>query len=84
MSIGIINSRKLLVRAVLNVSVKSIEEAVELVAEAYPKERNYQQKIREIPVLEQVVSKQDVIRIQKEMVLPTSRTPSPPLFVISS
>lgn len=74
LSIGIINSRKLMVRAVLNVSVKSMEEDTKPVAEAYPKERNYQQKVKEIPVLEQVASKQDIIRIQKEMMLPSSRT----------
>ena len=74
LSVGIINSRKLMIRAVLNVAVKSMEEDMDVVAEAYPKDRNYQQKIKEIPVLEQVASKQDIIRIQKEMMLPSSRT----------
>lgn len=74
LSVGIINSRKLMVRAVLNIAVKSIEEEIEVLTVPYPEGMNYQQKTKEIPILEQMLSKQDVVRVQKELILPNSRT----------
>ena len=74
LSVGIINSRKLMVRAVLNITVKSMDEERDMVALAYPEGMNYQQKTREIPTLEQVINKQDVVRVQRELLLPNSRT----------
>ncbi len=74
LSVGIINSRKLMVRAVLNIGVKSLEDEICLVADAYPEGYGYQQKCRDISVLEQVDARQDIIRVQKELMLPGSRT----------
>lgn len=74
LSVGIINSRKLMVRAVLNIDVKSMDETMDYIAEPYPEGRNYQQKTHEILLLEQVANVQDVLRVQKELLLPNSRT----------
>lgn len=74
LSVGIINSRKLMVRAVLNIQVKSMDETKDYIAEPYPEGRNYQQKTNEILLLEQVANVQDVLRVQKELLLPNSRT----------
>ena len=74
LSVGIINSRKLMVRAVLNITVKSLEEEKVRIAEPYPEGFGYQQKTQELTVMEQVANKQDVIRVQKELQLPNSRT----------
>lgn len=74
LSVGIINSRKLMVRAVLNIDVKSMDETMDYIAEPYPEEKNYQQKTSEILLLEQVANVQDVLRVQKELLLPNSRT----------
>ena len=74
LSVGIINSRKLMVRAVLNIAVKNMDEAMEYIAKPYPEDRHYQQKTKEIPMIEQVANKQDVVRVQRELLLPNSRT----------
>ena len=74
LSVGIINSRKLMVRAVLNIAVKNMDEGMEYIAKPYPEDRHYQQKTKEIPMLEQVANKQDVVRVQRELLLPNSRT----------
>lgn len=73
LSVGIINSRKLVVRAVLNISAKNMkEENLSLCGRI--KDSGFQQKINEIPVLCLVEEKQDVIHMQKEMMLPNTRT----------
>lgn len=73
LSVGMINSRKLMVRAVLDITVKSMEKEEDVPAQAFPKERGYQQRIEEIPLLEQVANKQDVVRLQRELLLPNSK-----------
>lgn len=74
LSVGIINSRKLVVRAVLNMAAKNMEEEQEPIKCAGPAEQNIQQKTKEISMLELVSNKKDMIRLQKEMLLPNSRT----------
>lgn len=74
LSVGIINSRKLMVRAVVNLVVKSLEEENGRIAQRYPEGFGYQQKTKELTVMEQVAGKQDVVRVQKELQLPNSRT----------
>jgi len=73
LSVGIINSRKLVVRAVLNVSAKSMEEEKISLCGAMDDGR-FQQKTNQIPVLCLVEDKQDVVHMQKEMMLPNTRT----------
>ena len=74
LSVGIINSRKLVVRAVLNVTAKSLQERDEAVACGAPEEYGYQQKTRSLPLLSVVTNKKDVVRISKEMLLPNARS----------
>ncbi len=74
LSIGIINSRKLAIRAVLNMEAKILEERNGEIACGVPEEYNYEQKITEIPVLCLVDNKKDVMYIQRELPLPNSRT----------
>lgn len=74
LSVGIINSRKLVVRAVLNMAAKSMDEEQESIACAVPVEQNYQQKTENIPMMELVSNRKDIVRMQKEMLLPNSRT----------
>lgn len=74
LSVGIINSRKLVVRAVVNVSAKSISQQEAAIACAVSEEAQYQQKVTEIPMLCLVENVRDKVRMQKEMILPNSRT----------
>ena len=74
LSVGIINSRKLVVRAVLNMAAKTMEEEIETIANVIPMEQNYQQKTKNIPVMEMVSNRKDIVRMQREMLLPNSRT----------
>ena len=74
LSVGIINSRKLVIRAVLNMSAKNLEEMDAEIACAVPAEYKYEQKTTTLPMLSLVANKKDMIRMQKEMLLPNSRT----------
>lgn len=74
LSVGIINSRKLMVRAVLNMSAKSMEEGMEAEGYVVPSDRNYEQKTVTMPMLSVVCEKKDMIRMQKEISLPNSRS----------
>ncbi len=73
LSVGIINSRKLAIRAVLNVSAKELVEN-EVVLCGSVDDSNLQQKTETIPVLCLVENKKDVIHMQKEMLLPNARS----------
>ena len=73
LSIGIINSRKLVVRAILNVTAKCMEEE-SICFCGRILESEVQQKTVEVPVLCLVENKQDVVHMQKEMLLPNMRS----------
>lgn len=73
LSVGIVNSRKLVVRAVLNVSARSMEEENICLCGVIDGTK-YQQKTANVPILCLVEDKQDVIHMQKEMLLPNTRT----------
>lgn len=74
LSVGIINSRKLMVRAVLNMSAKSMEEQQDTKEYAAPEDKNYEQKITTMPKMSLVYDKKDMVRMQKELSLPNSRS----------
>lgn len=73
LSIGIINSRKLVIRAVLNVEAKCLEEETEEFSCAIPLE-GYEQKTEELTMLCLVENKKEMLPLQKEIMLPNSRT----------
>ena len=74
LSVGIINSRKLVIRSVLNVIAKSLQEKDEAIACGTPEEYGYQQKKRSIPMLSILCNKKDVVHINKEILLPNARS----------
>ena len=73
LSIGIINSRKLMIRAVLNMSVQNLEEE-DCAFCCEIKEEEAEQKKREVSMLCLVEQTRDMVRMQKEVLLPNSRT----------
>jgi len=73
LSVGIINSRKLMVRAVLGVFANSIEEKMAEYTCTLEGE-SCQQKTEEISMLCLTDAKRDVIHMQKEMLLPNARS----------
>lgn len=73
LSIGIINSRKLSIRAVANVSAKQLsEEDVEFTSDISSME--YKQKTQEQTVLCLLQNTREELRLQKEMLLPNSKS----------
>ncbi len=74
LSVGIINSRKLVIRAVLNMSAKSLEEEDASFCCAITENQNMQQRTEDVTMLCLVENKKDMVRMQKEMLLPNSRT----------
>ena len=73
LSVGIINSRKLAIRAVVNVTAKNLEENDDgLVCDIL--ESEYEKKQAEFPILCLVENTKDQIRIQKEIILPNARS----------
>lgn len=74
LSVGIINSRKLMVRAVLNMSAKDTEEVLKTATFVMPADKNYEQKLTTLPMMALVTDKKDMLRLQKEMLLPNSRS----------
>lgn len=74
LSVGIINSRKLVIRSVLNISAKNLEEENTVLSCAGENTNRFQQKIENVPMLCLVENKKDIVRMQKEMLLPNSRT----------
>ena len=73
LSVGIINSRKLSIRAVANVSTRNLEENdFELTSHIF--DPGYEQKTNEHSVLCLVQNLREQLRVQKEMILPNSRS----------
>lgn len=73
LSVGIINSRKLTVRAVLNIFVRDTKtETINL--SSMVQSPRFQQKTKDVPVLCLVEEVKDTISMQKEMILPNART----------
>ena len=73
LSVGIINSRKLVVRAVVNVIARNLEEEDETIACAIF-DVGYEQKTTDMPILCLVENTKEQLRMQKEMLLPNSRS----------
>lgn len=74
LSVGIINSRKLVVRAVISLSAVSHEDQDYIISCGIKTEETYEEKTKEIEMLCLVEAKRDVIRMQKELLLPNART----------
>ena len=74
LSVGIINSRKVAVRAVVSLSaVSHKDEEYELVSGIMDNE-GCKEKTKDLEMLRLVENKKDVIRLQKEVLLPNART----------
>ena len=73
LSIGIINSRKLSIRALLNVEARCLEEETETFSCRIAAD-GYEQKTEELHMLCLVENKKEVLPLQKEILLPNSRT----------
>lgn len=73
LSIGIINSRKLAIRALLNVEVRCLEEKEKSFTHRIATE-GYEQKTEELHMLCLVDNKKETIALQKEILLPNART----------
>lgn len=73
LSVGIINSRKLAIRAVLNAEVRCLEEETESFSCAIATDE-YQQKTENLTMLCLVENKKEMLPLQKEILLPNSRT----------
>ncbi len=74
LSAGIINSRKLAIRAVLNILATSREEEEIEIACAMPEGFGWEQRVSTYPMMCLVVNKRDIVRMQKEMLLPNSKS----------
>ena len=73
LSVGIINSRKLAIRAVVNISAKNLEEEDdEITCSIF--DIGYEQKTTELPVLCLIENAKEQLRMQKEIMLPNSRS----------
>lgn len=73
LAVGIINSRKLAIRAVVNASARSLKEENEEITSAIF-DAGYEQKTTEFPVLCLVENRKDQLRMQRELLLPNSRS----------
>ena len=74
LSSGIINSRKLGVRAVLNILAVAHEEEQEEIVCVMDRDSDWEQKVESVPIMCLVDNRKDVIRMQKELLLPNSRS----------
>lgn len=74
LSSGIINSRKLAVRAVLNIMAVSRQEEQVEISCAMTEKPDWEQKIQTFPMMCLVDHRKDVVRMQKELLLPNSRS----------
>ena len=74
LSVGIINSRKLVIRGVLNLSGRALEEEQSEITCMIAEGMGYEQKTEEVTMLCLADAKKDMIRIQKELVLPGSKS----------
>lgn len=73
LSVGIINSRKLAIRAILNIAAKS-QEVERASFSGASEDSSLQQKTKTYPFLCLEERKKDTIHMQKEMLLPNART----------
>lgn len=73
LSAGLINSRKLAIRSVINAQVAVEEEEVDELASAVEESGGYQQKQSEKDMLSLISAKKDVFRVKKEIVLSNSK-----------
>ena len=73
LSIGIINSRKLVIRAVVNVIARNLNEKENEFTCHIP-QFGYEQKQKEFPLLCLVENTKEHLRMQREMMLPNSRS----------
>ena len=73
LSVGIINSRKLSIRTVANVSTRNLEEE-DFALTSLILNPGYEQKTKEHSVLCLVQNTKEQLRMQKEMLLPNSRS----------
>ena len=73
LSVGIINSRKLAIRALLNVEVKCLEEENEEYTCVISGDE-YKQKTKELSMLCLMENAKEVLQMQKEILLPNART----------
>lgn len=73
LSIGIINSRKLVVRAVLNITADMAEEE-EIAIACETEDVDYRQKSSQLPMMCLVANTRDVMHVAREFSLPNSRT----------
>lgn len=74
LSSSIINSRKLAVRAVLNIMAVSRQEEQVEISCAMTEKPDWEQKIQTFPMMCLVDHRKDVVRMQKELLLPNSRS----------
>lgn len=72
-SAAIINSRKLAIRAVMNIQAKAENEAWEEIVTGMPMEERYEQKTGEKMLLCLKYAQKDILRIRKEMELPPGK-----------
>lgn len=73
LSVGLINSRKLTIRCVINVRVMAEEEEEDELVSAVEKSGGYQQKQSEKEMLSLISAKKDICRVKKEIVLSNSK-----------
>lgn len=73
LSVGIINSRKLAIRAVVNVTARTLEEEEEEIT-CNIFDTGYEQKTAETTMLCLVENTQEQLRMQRELLLPNSRS----------
>lgn len=73
LSVGLINSRKLTIRCVINVRLMAEEEEEDELVSAVEKSGGYQQKQSEKEMLSLISAKKDVCRVKKEIVLSNSK-----------
>ncbi len=74
LTIGIINSRKLVIRAVVSLSAVSHRDEDYVITCGINSGGEYEERKRELEMLCLADAKKDVIRMQKEMLLPNTRT----------
>lgn len=74
LTVGIINSRKLGLRAVLNIEAQNREEKEYPLACSVSEENEIQERTVSCPMLCLVENEKDVLRIQKEILMPNSRS----------
>ena len=73
LSVGLINSRKLTIRCVINVRLMAEEEEEDELVSAVEESGGYQQKQSEKEMLSLISAKKDVCRVKKEIVLSNSK-----------